>query len=68
MDAFEEQMREKAPSWTAFDIRMMFEAFLELGFVAGDGDLEVLTALLGHSPRRYEDFAKETLIEWQKTN
>lgn len=25
MDAFEEQMRQKAPSWSAFDIRMMFQ-------------------------------------------
>lgn len=67
MDAFEEQMRQKAPSWSAFDIRMMFQGYLERGFVAGDGDLETLTALLGHSPRRYEDFAKEIIIEWQTT-
>ena len=67
MDAFEEQMRQKAPSWSAFDIRMMFQGYLERGFVAGDGDLETLTALLGHSPRRYEDFAEETIIEWQIT-
>jgi hypothetical protein len=33
MDAFEEQMRKKAPSWSAFDIRMMFEGYLERGFV-----------------------------------
>jgi hypothetical protein len=25
MDVFEEQMREHAPSWSAFDIRMMFQ-------------------------------------------
>jgi uncharacterized protein YbjT (DUF2867 family) len=67
MDAFEEQMRQKAPSWSAFDIRMMFQGYLERGFIAGDGDLETLTALLGHSPRRYQDFAKETVDEWQRT-
>jgi uncharacterized protein YbjT (DUF2867 family) len=65
MDAFEEQMRKTAPSWSAFDIRMMFEGYLERGFVAEDGDVETLTKLLGHSPRRYEDFAKETLLKWQ---
>jgi uncharacterized protein YbjT (DUF2867 family) len=65
MDAFEEQMRKTAPSWSAFDIRMMFEGYLERGFVAEDGDLERLTKLLGHSPRRYENFAKETFTEWQ---
>ena len=66
MDAFEEQMRKKSPSWSAFDIRMMFEGYLERGFVAEDGDLETLTKLLGHAPRRYEDFARETFLQWQE--
>jgi uncharacterized protein YbjT (DUF2867 family) len=66
MDAFEEQMRKKAPSWSAFDIRMMFEGYLERGFVAENGDLETLTKLLGHAPRRYEDFARETFLQWQE--
>jgi uncharacterized protein YbjT (DUF2867 family) len=66
MDTFEEQMRKKAPSWSAFDIRMMFQGYLERGFAAGPGDLETLTALLGHAPRSYEDFASETALEWKK--
>jgi uncharacterized protein YbjT (DUF2867 family) len=66
MDAFEDQMREKAPSWSAFDIRMMFEGYLERGFVAEDGDLATLAKLLGHAPRRYEEFAKETILQWQE--
>ena len=65
MDAFEQQMRKKAPSWSAFDIRMMFQGYLERGFVAEDGDLDTLTKLLGHAPRRYEDFARETFVKWQ---
>jgi uncharacterized protein YbjT (DUF2867 family) len=67
MDAFEEQMQsQQAPSWSALDIRMMFQGYLERGFVAEEGDLETLTALLGHAPRRYQDFARETNVEWQK--
>jgi uncharacterized protein YbjT (DUF2867 family) len=66
MDLFEEQMRKLAPSWSAFDIRMMFQGYLERGFVAEAGDIETLTNLLGHMPRRYEDFAKETALIWQK--
>src|SRR5476651_1187079 len=68
MDAFEEQMRKRAPSWSAFDIRMMFQGYLERGFVAEAGDLETLTSLLGHAPRRYEDFARETVVNWQRQN
>jgi uncharacterized protein YbjT (DUF2867 family) len=67
MDAFEQQMREQAPSWSAFDIRMMFQGYLERGFVAGRGDLETLTELLGHSPRRYEDFARQTTLAWEQS-
>jgi uncharacterized protein YbjT (DUF2867 family) len=65
MDAFEVQMRKRAPSWSAFDIRMMFQGYLERGFVAEPGDVEILTNLLGHAPRRYEEFAKETVLIWQ---
>ena len=64
MDAFEENMRTWAPSWSAFDIRMMFQGYLERGFVAEMGDVETLTKLLGHAPRRYEHFAGETAALW----
>jgi uncharacterized protein YbjT (DUF2867 family) len=65
MDAFEKQMRDKSPAWSAFDIRMMFQGYIERGFVAGEDDIETLTTLLGHAPRRYIDFARETAITWQ---
>jgi uncharacterized protein YbjT (DUF2867 family) len=66
MDAFEEQMRKQRPSWAAFDIRMMFQGYLERGFAAEAGDVETLTELLGHAPRRYEEFARETFLKWQE--
>jgi uncharacterized protein YbjT (DUF2867 family) len=65
MDAFEKQLRTHAPSWSAFDIRMMFQGYLERGFAAEEGDLKTLTELLGHAPRSYEEFARETALEWQ---
>jgi hypothetical protein len=58
-------MRTHAPSWSAFDIRMMFQGYLERGFAAEKGDLKTLTELLGHAPRSYEEFARETALEWQ---
>ena len=64
MEAFEQQVRQRAPSWSAFDIRMMFQAYVEHGSLAQDGDLQTLTALLGHAPRSYEDFARETAQKW----
>ena len=67
MDGFEAQMRQQAPAWSAFDIRMMFQGYLERGFVAEAGDIETLTGLLGHPPRRYEDFARETARKWRES-
>jgi len=64
MDTFEANMRERAPAWSAFDIRMMFEGYLERGFTAEPHDLENLTTLLGHPPRTYEAFARETVAGW----
>ncbi len=64
MDAFEEEMRKRAPSWAAFDMRMMFQGYLERGFTAENGDLETVTKLLGHPLRRYEDFAREAVSAW----
>ena len=66
LDAFEQQMRQRVPSWSAFDVRMMFQGYLERGFAAGENDIEVLTKLLGHPPRRYEDFAREISQTWQE--
>jgi hypothetical protein len=64
MNVFERQMRERMPSWMAFDIRIMFESYLERGFIASDSDIEMLTNLLGHPPRRYYDFAREIAANW----
>lgn len=65
-DAWEEQMRQNLPAWSAFDMRMMFEGYVERGFSANDGDVEALTEVLGHAPRSYRDFAQETAAAWQK--
>ncbi len=66
MEAFETQLRQQMPAWSAFDLRMMMQGYLERGFTAEAGDLETLTALIGHPPRRYEDFARETAVKWAK--
>src|ERR1700674_5804028 len=65
MDAFEEQMRMPAASCSVFDIRVMFQGYVDRDWVAEMGDVEKLTKLLAHAPRRYEDFAAETAALWK---
>ncbi len=66
MDAFEARMRQNAPSWSAFDIRMMFQGYLERGFAAIPDDLAALGRLLGREPRTYQEFARETAEAWAR--
>lgn len=64
-------MREHAPAWSAFDIRMMYQGYLERRFAAEANDeaeandIETLTALLGHAPRTYEACARESADRWR---
>lgn len=64
-DQWEQQMRGKAPGWTAFDLRMMFQGYFDRGFASTETEVLRLTKLLGHTPRNYSDFAAETARIWQ---
>ncbi len=61
---WEQTARLKMPSWSAYDIRMMFEGYFERGFASTETEVARLTKLLGHAPRSYEDFAAETAKTW----
>jgi uncharacterized protein YbjT (DUF2867 family) len=65
LDAFEQQMRQFAPGWMAYDMRLMLGRFQRDGMLAHPGDIDRLTTLLGRAPRSYRDFAAETARSWQ---
>lgn len=65
-DQWEEQMRARAPAWTAFDLRAMFQGYFDRGFASTETEVARVTKLLGHAPRSYGEFAKETTLNWQK--
>lgn len=64
-DQWEQGMRAKAPSWSAFDLRMMFQGYFDRGFASTETEVARLTKLLGHAPRSYEEFANETAEAWK---
>lgn len=64
LDAWEKQSLAFLPAFLAFDLRLMYAFFQERGLRATAEDLERLTALLGHPPRRFEEFAAETARAW----
>lgn len=64
-DGFEAQLREKgSPSWLAYDLRVMFQGFVERGFSNTEDQTARFAALLGHQPRTYSSFAEELAREW----
>jgi uncharacterized protein YbjT (DUF2867 family) len=64
-DGFEAQLREKGnPSWLAWDLRIMFQGFVERGFTNTEDQAARFAALLGHQPRSYSSFAEELAREW----
>ena len=64
-DQWEEQMRARVASWTAFDLRMMFQGYFDRGFASTETEVARITKLLCHTPRSYEAFATETAEIWK---
>lgn len=64
-DQWEQGMRARMPTWSAFDLRMMFQGYFDRGFASTETEATRLTKLLGHAPRSYEDFAAETAAIWK---
>lgn len=67
MDAWEKGSLQFMPPWMVFDFRLMYEHFQREGLKASADDLEKLTEVLGHAPRRYEDFVRETAEAWTRS-
>ncbi|HSV16323.1 MAG TPA: NmrA family NAD(P)-binding protein, partial [Tepidisphaeraceae bacterium] len=65
LEDFERQLRQMVPAWLAMDMRLMFQIYQEQGNVPAAGDADALSKLLGHAPRRYEDFVRQTVAAWR---
>ena len=64
-DQWEQSMRVNMPSWSAYDLRMMFQGYFDRGFASTETEVARLTKLFGRAPRSYEDFAVETAWLWK---
>jgi uncharacterized protein YbjT (DUF2867 family) len=64
LDAWEAQTRAFMPDWMRYDLRIMFRHFQEAGLRSTAEADERLQALIGHRPRSFEAFARETAETW----
>jgi len=59
--AFEGQMATSAPSWLAYDMRLMMAGIQTFGMHGADGAADRVQAILGRPLRKYTDFVKEAI-------
>ena len=64
LDNWERQTLNYLPAVLTFDFKLMYEFFQKEGCLAKDEDLDRQNKLLGHEPRRFEAFARETASDW----
>lgn len=67
LDTFEKNMKARAPSWMAYDMRAMMRRYQIDGALASETDVARLTDLLQRPLRNYRDFARETAHQWAST-
>jgi uncharacterized protein YbjT (DUF2867 family) len=64
LDAWEQQSLQFMPDWLVFDFKEMYRYFQEGNFQASREAIERQTRLIGHPPRTFEAFARETAQVW----
>ncbi len=66
LDAWVQMVKNIMPDWRVRDLRIMYKFFQDHGTAAGKADLEKQLKLLDHTPRSFDDFAKEAASEWRE--
>jgi uncharacterized protein YbjT (DUF2867 family) len=64
LDAWEQQSLQFMPDWLVFDFKEMYRYFQEGNFQAAREAVERQMRLIGHAPRTFEAFARETAQVW----
>jgi uncharacterized protein YbjT (DUF2867 family) len=64
LDAWEQQSLQFMPPWMVYDFRLMYAHFQAEGLHASPDALARLQRLIGHAPRSFDAFAKETAAAW----
>jgi uncharacterized protein YbjT (DUF2867 family) len=65
LKAWAAQSRAYMPEWLIDDLVIMYGHFQRNGLKASAADFERQARILGHPPRRFEDFAAETARAWK---
>jgi uncharacterized protein YbjT (DUF2867 family) len=64
LSAWERVALTGLPAWMVYDLKLMYALLQEEGLRATPAELEQTCELLGRSPRRFVDFAREVSASW----
>jgi uncharacterized protein YbjT (DUF2867 family) len=63
--AWKKSMAPYMPAWAIYDYALMYASFQAKGLKATPAQLAETRTILGHEPRSYGDFVKETAAAWK---
>lgn len=66
LDAWAASASRMMPEWMVHDLRIMYAYFQERGFPASPAALADQQRVLGHAPRRFDDFVAELAPSWKR--
>jgi uncharacterized protein YbjT (DUF2867 family) len=66
LEAWAKQAQHMMPEWMVRDLRIMYDYFQKHGLIATPEDFAEQYKVLGHAPRRFDDFVAEIVPIWQR--
>lgn len=65
LDAWAKQAQHMMPNWMVSDFKLMYQFFQQHGLLATAEEIQAQQAIVGHPPRRYDDFVSEVIKSWE---
>jgi len=66
LKVWEEKATRALPGWLVPDLRLMYELFQRHGLRASEEDFALQAKVLGHLPRCFHTFVRETVAVWER--
>ncbi len=66
LEAWKKSMAPYLPAWAVYDYALMYAMFQAKGLKATASQLAETRAILGHEPRKFADFVRETSVTWKE--
>ena len=63
--AWARSMAPYLPAWAVYDYALMYAMFQARGLKATAAQMSETRAILGHEPRRFAEFVRETAAAWK---